>query len=57
MVSHEKYGWLVRMENVHYVAPVPANGTFTDLDQAMYIAPNTDQVSPAPLVIGWSIIR
>lgn len=27
-----------------------ANGTFTDLDQAMYIAPNTDQVSPAPQV-------
>lgn len=33
-----------------YSARSRANGTFTDLDQSMYIAPNTDQVSPAPLV-------
>lgn len=33
-----------------YSARSRANGTFTDLDQAMYIAPNTDQVSPAPQV-------
>ena len=36
--------------NLVYSARSRANGTFTDLDQAMYIAPNTDQVSPAPLV-------
>lgn len=33
-----------------YSARSRANGTFTDLDQAMYIAPNNDQVSPAPQV-------
>ena len=33
-----------------YSARSRANGTFTDLDQAMYIAPNTDQLSPAPQV-------
>ncbi len=33
-----------------YSARSQANGTFTDLDQAMYIAPNTDQLSPAPKV-------
>ena len=33
-----------------YSARSRANGTFTDLDQSMYIAPNTDQVSPAPQV-------
>ena len=36
--------------NLIYSARSKANGTFTDLDQAMYIAPNTDQVSPAPQV-------
>ena len=33
-----------------YSARSRANGTFTDLDQVMYIAPNTDQLSPAPQV-------
>ena len=33
-----------------YLARSRANGTFTDLDQAMHIAPNTDQLSPAPQV-------
>lgn len=33
-----------------YSARSRANGTFTDLDQSMYIAPNTDQLSPAPTV-------
>ena len=33
-----------------YSARSRDNGTFTDLDQAMYIAPNTDQLSPAPQV-------
>lgn len=33
-----------------YSARSRANGTFTDLDQAMYIAPNTNQLSPAPKV-------
>jgi hypothetical protein len=36
--------------NLIYSARSKANGTFTDLDQAMYIAPNTDQLSPAPPV-------
>lgn len=36
--------------NLIYSARSRANGTFTDLDQTMYIAPNTDQVSPAPTV-------
>lgn len=36
--------------NLIYSARSQANGTFTDLDQAMYIAPNTDQASPAPKV-------
>lgn len=36
--------------NLIYSARSRANGTFTDLDQTMYIAPNTDQVSPAPQV-------
>ena len=33
-----------------YSARSRANGTFTDHDQSMYIAPNTDQLSPAPQV-------
>lgn len=33
-----------------YSARSKANGTFTDLDKIMYIAPNTDQLSPAPQV-------
>ena len=36
--------------NLIYSARSRSNGTFTDRDQAMYIAPNTDQVSPAPQV-------
>lgn len=36
--------------NLIYSARSKANGTFTNLDQAMYIAPNTDQLSPAPTV-------
>lgn len=36
--------------NLIYSARSRTNGTFTDLDQAMYIAPNTDQLSPAPKV-------
>lgn len=36
--------------NLIYSARTKANGTFTDLDQSMYIAPNTDQLSPAPQV-------
>ena len=36
--------------NLIYSARSRANGTFTDQDQAMYIAPNTDQLSPAPQV-------
>ena len=36
--------------NLIYSARSKANGTFTDLDKIMYIAPNTDQLSPAPQV-------
>lgn len=36
--------------NMIYSARSRDNGTFTDLDQVMYIAPNTDQLSPAPQV-------
>lgn len=36
--------------NLIYSARSRANGTFTDQDQTMYIAPNTDQLSPAPQV-------
>lgn len=36
--------------NLIYSARSKTNGTFTDLDQFMYIAPNTDQLSPAPKV-------
>lgn len=36
--------------NLIYSARSRANGTFTDQDQYMYIAPNTDQLSPAPQV-------
>lgn len=36
--------------NLIYSARSRDNGTFTDQDQAMYIAPNTDQLSPAPQV-------
>lgn len=36
--------------NLIYSARSRANGTFTDLDKIMYIAPNTDQLSPAPQV-------
>lgn len=36
--------------NLIYSARSRANGNFTDQDQAMYIAPNTDQLSPAPQV-------
>lgn len=38
--------------NLIYSTRSRDNGTFTDLDQFMYIAPNTDQLSPAPNVHG-----
>ena len=38
------------IDNLIFSARSRANGTFTDLDQVMYIAPNTDQLSPAPQV-------